>query len=126
MKTTRPNLINKVPLGRSFLIEYVKREKTEAGIVLLNGTSAPMVDENFKGYTVLSVGELVEEVQPGDSVMIKDGAFPKAVAYEFKLDGKIINLVSFSEHEIFCINKDVPVVTKYEWLSTNMLEVTTK
>jgi hypothetical protein len=126
MKLTKKNLIDKVPLGRSFLIEYVKREKTEGGIVLLNGTSAPMVDENFKGYTVLSVGELVEEIEPGDSVMIKDGAFPKAVAYEFKIDGRVVSLISFNEHEVFCINRDVPPVTKYEWLSTTLVEVAAK
>lgn len=114
------NLINFTPIGKQFLVEVVIKDKTESGIMMLNGAAPELGDSNFKGYLVLATGPLCSEVCPGDTVIIKDGLMGRQTGMIIKVDGLDVTLVSFNEYDIFAIRADEPRVTEYTWKSTKL------
>jgi len=84
------------------------------------------VEKDFKGYLVLAVGPMVDQIQPGDTVLVKNNAIEKSIGYMIKADGREVTLVSINEYDIFSIRNDVNVVEEYTWQSTKMVEVTSK
>jgi len=125
MTEKRKNLIPFTPIGKSFLIEIVQKDQTEGGLFLPNGMPQG-VERDFKGYLVLAVGPMVDQIQPGDTVLVKNNAIEKSIGYLIKVDGKEVTLVSINEYDIFSIRNDVNVVEEYTWQSTKMVEVTSK
>lgn len=125
MKTTRKNLIPVVPIGKGFLVEYISKEKTKSGIIVPGGVN-DTDEKDFAGYLVLSIGDLVTEIEPGDTVMIRPGSFQKASAYQFNIDFKTVGLVLFNEYDVFAIRKDIPVVNEYKWQSEISADIVPK
>jgi co-chaperonin GroES (HSP10) len=114
----KKNLIPFTPIGKSFLIEFVKEDKTESGILLPGGASSELINKDFKGYLVLATGPLCTEIAPGDTVMLKDGIMGRQVGMIVRVDGLDVTLVSFNEYDVFAIREDVEKVTEYTWKST--------
>jgi co-chaperonin GroES (HSP10) len=128
MTEKRKNLIPLTPIGKSFLVEVVREEKTEGGIIMPKGVIERKAD-GFKGYLVLSTGPLCTEVQPGDTVMIKGHLFAeesKLTSYIVTVDNRQVELVQFNEYDVYLIRNDVDVVTEYTWQSNKMVDVASK
>ena len=128
MTEKRKNLIPLTPIGKSFLVEVVREEKTEGGIIIPEGVIERKSDD-FKGYLVLSTGPLCTEIQPGDTVMIKGHLFAKEsklTSYIVTVDNRQVELVQFNEYDVYLIRNDVDVVTEYTWQSNKMVDVTSK
>ena len=114
----KKNLIPFTPIGKSFLVEVVLKDKTESGLIMPSGVAPELGDKDFKGYLVLATGPMCTEVQPGDTVMIKDGVMQRQVGMIINVDNLAVTLVSFNEYDVFAIREDVPKVEDYKWHST--------
>jgi hypothetical protein len=125
MTEKRKNLIPFTPIGKSFIIEIVMKDTTDGGLLLPNGMPQG-TEKDFKGYLVLATGALVDQIQPGDTVLVKAGVIEKGVGHVLRVDGKEVTLVSINEYDVFAVRDDVPVVEEYTWQSNKVLDVASK
>lgn len=115
----RPNLIPFKPVGKSFLVEIVVKDTTDSGLLLPNGVS-PDLNKEFKGLLVLSVGDLCDTVQPGDTVLMKDDKGRKPEGLRLNIDGKEVLMLCLNEYDVFAVRSDIPVVDSYKFQSTRV------
>lgn len=91
----------KLEPNKHFIVtELVLNEKTEAGIILPDGAKASDT-EDYKGETIVAVGDNVVGYSPGELIMVRGQAQPEAVKIK-EDDGKVHTYLFFTVNDVVC------------------------
>jgi co-chaperonin GroES (HSP10) len=97
------NKIPYTPIKSGIILEKPKVEKTDGGIILPDGVTSEQVSQISKSWEVLAVGPQVEQIKPGDHVMISgQSTMPSGFVVKDE-DGELHQYIVYREHDVLLV-----------------------